>query len=427
LSAQPGKPGWATHLLLFPLRHLAGDDRLGEVHGVRVFIPGVAHGDGLLSSELLSASGLAQANEEVADVRPVLDLGFRMTEPGNIVDAARAIKPETLGLLIPGVGVERREVPDELTHLGKCFTTEPGSTVLVVPTFVVRVVDGSEDTLVEGRRRLERGPLPGLVDAERLRNRELVPLPVLLAVPHFDDGGVVLVAPDLAHVDDGVADVQPVLVAELDQLALPLADQLPLVGVLPQVLEPPLAARGEEAAIQRPGLEVEPSSGVVPEDFHLDVGTECLVIDEPEPHGRSVDDVTVCDRVAHLALVAVSEDAARGDVGAAAPALPPPDVDAGVPEAPAVLLHLLGRDTPLASGVSVETVVLDLVTDGPALLECDGECLGRLAVQVTADPDRVFGIDFDRHNSSLSSRWINCVVQGSLARSTISSPLLMTG
>ena len=109
-------------------------------------------------------------------------------------------------------------------------------------------------------------------------------------------------------------------------------------------------------------------------------------------------------------------NAEGADVTAATAALALPDVEAGVPEAPTVFLHLLGRDTPFADRVTVDAAVLDLVADGTALLEREGEGLGCLAVQVTADPDDVFKVDFDRHNSPLSSRWVNCVVQGSLAR-----------
>ena len=112
------------------------------------------------------ASHLADALDQVADIRLILRHRTWVTERCDVVDAARAILAEPLGRLVPRVSVELGEVTNELPHLGKHVGVEPGTAILVMPTLVVIVTDGPEHLLVKRRRHRERRPVPRLVDAQ---------------------------------------------------------------------------------------------------------------------------------------------------------------------------------------------------------------------------------------------------------------------
>lgn len=291
-----------------------------------------------------------ERSQEVADVRLVLDDRVGVTELRHGSYAARSVKREVAREAVPLVGVQCGEVADEDTHHLVIDRVPRLTSVLVVVVRTRDLARSTDDPLVEGGRGLQWGPVPRLVDADRLLQWEVpIVLAVLDTIPDLHHLVVPVMAPDVVDADDVVFLDEEVLgVVHLDHLDAFEFNELPLVGVLVEVLLATFAVNDAHATVlQRFWLQVEPAILVVPaNDFHVEFGAEhdALVATEAETDRRLLDHLEVCHLSADLTGVSVRTDPRGVDQRIAAFALALADVlQAGVPKAPAVQLHLLRR------------------------------------------------------------------------------------
>lgn len=306
LAHPPGSP------LLCSVLDSAPEQSFGEHLGELVTDQCVLGGHDLTVAEVASAGkSIAHHGQEVADVRLVADLSIRMTEPRHRGDATWTVEGEARHEPIPLISVQRGEVTNEDTHHLVVTRGPRLPSVLVVVVRARDLAGCTDDPLMKRGCGLQWGPVPRLVDADRLLQWEfLVVLAVLDAVPDLDHLVVPVMAPDVSDTDDVVLlDVHAAGVVHLEHLDTVELDELPLVGVLAEVFLATFAVNDAHAtSVQRLRLQIEPAFLMVPaDDLHVELGPEhgVLIATEAEADRRPLDHLEIGHLTADFAGVSV--------------------------------------------------------------------------------------------------------------------------
>src|SRR3989344_2856142 len=247
---------------------------------------------------------LAEAPEQVADIRLVAHGGLAMAERREVVDAAGAVRAETRPHSIERIGVELGEVPNIARHVLPVPRPEPRCAVLIMPALVVGLTARMQDGAVQRGRDLVSRPVPTLVDAYRLGEREVAEeFGILLAAPELHDLVIPVVTVNLARVDGRDVVVPRIRVAHLDELLPIFRHRLPLVFVGVEVLLCAIATEPE--AVEHFRIAVEVALRRIPalrRELHIRHALLLAVAaDEREADGRAVNDRVVRDGAAELA------------------------------------------------------------------------------------------------------------------------------